>query len=67
MSKAEETKATPKAETAISRYSKQQLIIANRFIAADKDILAVTLDNDMTYTLDEAERAVQAFKVKEVN
>lgn len=66
MSRAEETKVTPKAEAAISRYSKQQLITANRFVAADKDILAVTLDNDLTYTLDEAERAVQAFKAKEV-
>lgn len=66
MSRAEETKVTPKAETAISRYSKLQLITANRFVAADKDILAVTLDNDLTYTLDEAERAVQAFKAKEV-
>ena len=66
MSKAEETKPITKAEAVISRYSKQQLITSNRFVAADKDILAVTLDNDMTYTLDEAERAVQAFKAKEV-
>ncbi|CAM4468520.1 hypothetical protein [Paenibacillus xylanexedens] len=66
MSKAEETKPITKTEATISRYSKQQLITANRFVAADKDILAVTLDNDLTYTLDEAERAVQAFKAKEV-
>ncbi|WP_145333349.1 hypothetical protein [Paenibacillus xylanexedens] len=66
MSKAEETKTIVKTEAVISRYSKQQLIASNRFVAADKDILAVTLDNDMTYTLDEAERAVQAFKDKEV-
>ncbi|MCM3131900.1 hypothetical protein M3629_03840 [Paenibacillus polysaccharolyticus] len=66
MSKAEETKTIAKAEAAVSRYSKQQLIAAKRFVAADKDILAVTLDNNTTYTLDEAKLAVQAFKDKEV-
>lgn len=56
----------PTPITTVTTYEKSQLVAATRFVATDRDILAVVLGDGNKYTLDEAEAALQAFKNREV-
>ncbi len=57
-------KAVKKKEASAAAYSKAQMLSTKR-LAAHRDIVAALLENDKTYTLDEAERLIQAFLMRE--
>lgn len=48
------------------RYAKEQIMESTRFELSEKDILAALLDDDKTYTLNEAAGVIDTFKKKEV-
>ena len=62
-----ETKAAPSKgkEAKEARYEKAQLMKAKRY-AGDADVLAAILDENQTYTFDDVDKMIKAFKTREV-
>lgn len=56
--------ATP--EVAAESYTKAQFMASKQFKGVDKDILSIALVEGNTYTVDEAQKAIEGFKNKEV-
>lgn len=56
-----------KAKQEPARYAKKQFISSRQRAGADKDILAIVLEDDKTYTLAEAEKLLADFKKRKVN
>lgn len=62
MSKAEKQEAPKKAVT----FTKQQFLKAANFSRVERDVLAVILDDDKQYTLEEVQKALDNFKKRKV-
>lgn len=56
-----EDKQEEKKAKNMERYTKQQIMSANKF-KSDVDILQAFLEDDKTYTLSEAEKVIDNFK-----
>lgn len=54
-----------KQEAQEPRFSKEQLLAADRFAGWEKDVLAAVLPTDGQYTLTEVEQHIADFVVKE--
>jgi len=50
----------------ISNYSKEQFLASKQFDGHQKDVLAAVLEDGRTYSIAEAEKAMQAYLRKEV-
>lgn len=55
-----------KAKQEQSRYTKKQFLDSRQRAGSDKDILAIVLEDDKTYTKAEANRLVEDFKKRKV-
>lgn len=53
-------------EVAAERYTKAQFLSSKQFRGVDKDILSIVLVEGDTYTVDDAQKAIDRFKNKEV-
>jgi len=53
-----------KAETAIAKFNKQQILAAKKY-ADRRDLLAVLLDDGKPYTLAEVDKIIEEFLKKE--
>lgn len=60
---AEKQKETPQKQV---RFAKKQFLKAANFSRVDRDVLAVILDDDKHYTLDEVQKTLDEFKKREV-
>ncbi|MDQ0063553.1 hypothetical protein [Paenibacillus harenae] len=47
-------------------FSKSQLTAARRYSTSDKDVLAAVLDEDETYSHEQATKLISAYLTKEV-
>jgi dsDNA-binding SOS-regulon protein len=48
------------------RFGKEQIVNSSLFTAKEKDVLNVILQNDKSYTIEEAKQSMGLFKNKEV-
>lgn len=59
----EKQKETPKKEVT---FSKKQFLKAANFSRVERDVLAVILDDDKQYTLEEVQKTLDNFKKRRV-
>ncbi|MFD0675161.1 hypothetical protein [Cohnella sp. GCM10027633] len=48
-------------------FGKAQLLSARRFASQDKDILSALLDEESSYTIEQAEQLITTFKLRTVS
>lgn len=61
MLKRKEEMAQPATQAAEGRYTKEQFLKSRQRSGREKDVLSVVLEQNKTYTIAEAETAMQAF------
>lgn len=65
--KEERTAKVIKSAPAEPRFVKEQFLQSARFTNGEKDVLVAVLQDGQTYTHDEVQRELNAFKTREVH